>query len=271
MVSLGAKPCESDIWADELKMRDLKLKLQKGQVERDSTRAQRLYDYHYGGQDRVLVQGPEMPRVPVTGYFRGRTVAFVGIPPSYLAGEQYITPQGSSFYSDPTYITVTDHVSGVASTSSDEVWCPYDVPGYAPTGRVYRNLREQRRQDVGSTDRQEAICVYYGQRVYEYEDIKGLRGVFCVARTVDPKYVSGPGGLDKRRVTVINKSKVFKGGGYILETGTHGSFLPGEARPVRCGRCQTPGTFSCTSHLYYTSVSVNPPMWAHLYRELHPG
>lgn len=274
LTSLGAKTCASDVWVDELKKRDLMLSLRTGAVESAAfkERVVRLVAWHtplFQTAGRVM-QGPAVQEAPVTGYLKGKKVLFVGVPPSALGAEPYEVPRvQSSFSRDVGIVMVTDHVSGILSTLSDEIWASVAVPGYRATGRKIRDYAEHVRIDRGGRESQKAVCVYVGSgKLHSYSQISQIKGIFRVDQNTEPSRVSGPGGTNKRKVTVIDDNHIFNGGGFNIRKGVYGSYSPDYGRPTRCPLCARPGAFSCEKHLYYTSKRVYPVQWQHLERLL---
>jgi len=189
MVSLGAHTCNQDVWADELKMRHLLLNIRAGAVKRDQVpdRLVRLLQWHQqiSVTPTRIMQGEVTHRVNPTGYLKGRKVVFVGVPPSVLGEEPYeITRSIMSYDRHVDAVLVTDHVSGVCSTSAREIWATTTLPGYDPTGRSIGQFNEYIRSDKGGHQEQVAILVYGFpfEKLYDPKKKSNISRVFLMSQ-----------------------------------------------------------------------------------------
>lgn len=269
MTTLGAHTCAQDVWADDLRVRDILLTIRSGAVDRQRIpdRIVRLVAMHQPIAITAtrVAQGTLCEKRVNTGYLRNREVVFVGIPPSVLGDEPYITVKAKMSYDrHENVVLITDHMSGVHSTIAREVWSPVEIPGFRSTGRSIGDFREQLRIHIGGNADTTAIFVYEGDgKEYDPGKVKNLKGIFKVSKAVDPKQVSGPGGKNSRKVTLFS-GKIYVGGGYNVVLGLYGSYPPDYSRPVACSKCRQAGEFKCNQHLYYTSTGIYPTEWSHI-------
>jgi len=265
LITLGAVKCDMDTWSDQLKERDLLMSLRMGSVSQTSRNERAIMLARYHGKTKVegqkAYQG-EPKKMPLTRFFEGKRVYFVGVPPAILGEEKYDrVAHRSTYANDPGSVTVTDHASGASSTGSNEVWSLVDIPGFRRTGRVFQDLAEQVRIDRGGAKLQVAHFSHKYGRPLPPEVARPLKGVFRIPADSSER-VCGPGGTDPRKITIVNEEHAFPGGGFRLKKGVYGSYPPDYGVPVACGSCRTG---KCVrGHLYYEKSRIKPPEWSFL-------